>query len=285
MISVLRALQKSALLLAVIGVGSMVADSAAAETTLERAKREGFIRIAFANEPPFGFATADGKLTGEAPEIARAVFERMGIAQVDGVLVEWAALIPALNAGRFDTIAAGMWIRPARCKQIAFSEPTYGMGQTVLVKAGNPLKIHSYEDVAANSDGILVMVTGAAGIENAMEAGIPEDRIMKVTDTSSQLAAVKSGRAHAAGLVTLTANELVKIGGADVERARPFKSPRLDYGAFGFRKSDSDLVAEFNKHLKAYLGSKEHLDTVAQWDFTEADLPGEVTTASLCERE
>ena len=40
-----------------------------AETTLERARREGFIRAGFANEAPYGFATPDGKpSTGyEAP--------------------------------------------------------------------------------------------------------------------------------------------------------------------------------------------------------------------------
>src|SRR4051794_41085815 len=41
--------------------------SAHAETTLERAKKDGYIRVGFANEAPFGYATPDGKLTGEAP--------------------------------------------------------------------------------------------------------------------------------------------------------------------------------------------------------------------------
>ena len=32
-----------------------------AETTLEKAKRDGFIRVGFANEAPYGFATPDGR--------------------------------------------------------------------------------------------------------------------------------------------------------------------------------------------------------------------------------
>ena len=43
------------------------ASQAFAETALERIKAQGFIRIGFANEAPFGYATPDGKLTGEAP--------------------------------------------------------------------------------------------------------------------------------------------------------------------------------------------------------------------------
>src|SRR3546814_2676117 len=42
-----------------------------AETTLEKATAAGFIRVGFANEAPYGYATPDGKLTGESPEADR----------------------------------------------------------------------------------------------------------------------------------------------------------------------------------------------------------------------
>ena len=45
---------------------ALAATPALAQTTLERAKADGYIRVGFANEAPFGFATPDGKLTGEA---------------------------------------------------------------------------------------------------------------------------------------------------------------------------------------------------------------------------
>ena len=85
---------------------------ALAASTLERARQDGYIRVGFANEAPFGFATPDGKLTGEAPEVAKAVLAKIGIPQVDGVLTEFGSLIPGLKAGRFDIIAAGMFINP-----------------------------------------------------------------------------------------------------------------------------------------------------------------------------
>ena len=107
---------------------------AQAQSTLETAKADGYIRVGFANEAPFGFATPDGKLTGEAPEVAKAVLAKMGIAQVDGVLTEFGSLIPGLKAGRFDIIAAGMFINPKRCAEINFSEPSYGIGQAMLVQ-------------------------------------------------------------------------------------------------------------------------------------------------------
>src|ERR1700750_549234 len=116
-----------------IGIGE-----AFAETTLEKARREGYIRVGFANEAPYGYATPDGKLTGESPEVVKAVLAKIGIPQVDGVLTEFGSLIPGLEAGRFDIIAAGMFINPKRCAEIQFSEPSYGIGQAMLVKKGNP---------------------------------------------------------------------------------------------------------------------------------------------------
>jgi polar amino acid transport system substrate-binding protein len=96
--------------------------AASAETTLERIKRAGEIRIGFANEAPFGYQTPDGKLTGEAPEVGKAVLKQLGITKVEGVLTEFGALIPGLRAGHFDMIAAGMYITPQRCKQVQFSQ-------------------------------------------------------------------------------------------------------------------------------------------------------------------
>ena len=97
--------------LVAIGLGAIAgivdATPASAETTLERARQAGYIRIGFANEAPFGYATPEGTLTGEAPEVAKAVLAKMGIPEVDGVLTEFGSLIPGLKAGRFDIIAAG----------------------------------------------------------------------------------------------------------------------------------------------------------------------------------
>ena len=98
-----------------VALTTLPALTATAETTLEKARQQGYIRVGFANEAPFGYATPDGKLTGEAPEVAKAVLTRMGIAEVDGVLTEFGSLIPGLKAGRFDIIAAGMFITPKRC--------------------------------------------------------------------------------------------------------------------------------------------------------------------------
>ncbi|HSK38143.1 MAG TPA: ectoine/hydroxyectoine ABC transporter substrate-binding protein EhuB [Arenibaculum sp.] len=261
------------------------ASPAAAQDTLETAREQGFIRIAFANEAPFGYAAPDGTLTGEAPEIAKAIFERMGIPEVDGVLTEWASLIPGLQAGRFDVIAAGMFITPQRCEQIAFSEPTYTLGQSFLVQQGNPKDLHGYDDVAAGDDVTLGVLAGAVERDYALEAGVPDERIVRLPDQASMVSAVRAGRVDAAALTAISIEQMARRGGDAVERAEPFTTPEaaMGSGAFGFRKADEALLNEFNKHLTEFVGSPEHLELVEQFGFTGNELPSGRTTAELCQ--
>ena len=117
-----------------------VAQESAQESTLDRVMREGVIRVG--NENPYAFAKPDGTLSGEAVEVARAVFEDMGIGEMEGVLTEFGSLIPGLQAGRFDVITAGMYVNPNRCEQVLFADPEYKIGEALIVAAGNPLDLH-----------------------------------------------------------------------------------------------------------------------------------------------
>lgn len=264
-----------------------VAGPSLAETTLEKAKAAGYIRIGFANEAPFGFATPDGKLTGEAPEVAKAVLAKMGIPEVDGVLTEFGSLIPGLKAGRFDIIAAGMFINPKRCAEIGFSEPSYGIGQAMLVPAGNAKKIADYSSFADNKDLKLAVMAGAVEAGYARDAGVAEEQIVTLPDQSSLVAAVQSGRADGAALTALSIADMAKKA-EGVESTTPFgevagKSVK-GHGGFGFRKEDTDLQEAFNKELAAFLGSPEHLALVEPLGFGKDYLPNK-TTAELCQGE
>lgn len=261
--------------------------AAHAQTTLEKAKSDGYIRVGFANEAPYGYATPDGKLTGESPEVVKAVLAKMGIDQVDGVLTEFGSLIPGLQAGRFDIIAAGMFITPKRCEQIQFSEPTYGIGQAFLVSEGNPKGIVDYSTIADHSDLKLAVMAGAVESGYAKDAGIPQDQLVVLPDQSSLVKAVQAGRADAAAL---TANSIADMASKNdgVESTEPFGTVAgtsvVGHGAIGFRKEDKDLYEAFNAELKDFIGSDEHIALVTPFGFGKGFLPTK-TTAELCAGE
>lgn len=247
---------------------------AAAETTLERVQRTGEIRIGYANEAPFAYTLVDGKVTGESPEIAKIVFGQIGVTKINAVLTEWGSLIPGLMAGRFDVIAAGMYVTPERAQQVLFSDPHYQLGDTLLVAAGNPSELKSYADIAANDKVKIAIMAGTAQYAYAIAAGIPEGRIMQVPSPTAQLMAVRTRRAQAAVGTSLTMKTLAAKGGRRVEAIADFQddAAHIGYGALAFRQQDGDLRDTFNTALQTWLGGEEHLRTVAPFGFDASNL-------------
>lgn len=281
------ALSRRTLLAVAACAGMLTAHAAVAQTTLEKAKADGYIRVGFANEAPYGYATPDGKLTGESPEVVKAVLAKMGIEQVDGVLTEFGSLIPGLQAGRFDIIAAGMFVNPRRCEQVQFSEPTYGIGQAFLVAAGNPKGLADYGSIAADPSLKLAVMSGAVEAGYARDSGVAEDQIVQLPDQSSLVAAVKAGRADAAALTALSIADMASKN-EGVESTKPFGEVAgesvVGHGAVAFRKEDQDLYEAFNAELKNFIGSEEHIALVTPIGFGADYLPTK-TTAELCAGE
>jgi len=268
--------------------GSGDGDSAAGP--LERIRTSGVARVGFANEAPYAYVDPEtGRLTGEAPEIARVVLERLGVEEIEGVLTEFGSLIPGLKAGRFDLIAAGMYITPPRCREIDFSRPTYSVGGAFLVREGNPRNLHSYQDVVDQEDVRLGVMAGAVERGYALRAGVPRERLVTFPDPPSAVAGLAAGRVDAFAATVLTARDLLeKSADRPVELAEPFRDPVFDgvpargYGAFGFRPTDDALRRAFDAELEGFLGSQAHLDRVHPFGFTREMLPGDVTVAELC---
>ncbi|WP_068638892.1 ectoine/hydroxyectoine ABC transporter substrate-binding protein EhuB [Thauera butanivorans] len=282
-----RRLRRGGLLAALIATALAGIGPAAAETTLERIQREGSIRVGFANEAPYAYATTSGELTGESPTVFRHIMKQLGVGKVEGVLTEWGALIPGLKAGRFDAIVASMYITPKRCKQVLFANPTYGVGDALVVRKGNPDGIHTYAD-AASSGKKLAFVAGTAEIEHGQLAGMTRQQQMIVPDFAAAVAAVKAGRVSAAAFNAMAAGELAGKDEA-IERAEPFtfthegKRYRGE-GSFAFRLEDTELRDAVNRELARFVGTEEHLAMVKAFGFDASNLP-EMTADQHCAGE
>jgi polar amino acid transport system substrate-binding protein len=270
-----------------IAVLALALPAQAQSPLAEKIAESGKVVIGIANEAPYGFTASDGTVTGEAPEIAKHVLGEMGASEVEGVITEFGSLIPGLNAGRFDMIAAGMFLTPERCQQITFSEPTYGIGQAFLIQEGNPKDIHNYDDVAANSDVTLAVMGGAIEGQYAQQAGVPMSQLLVVPDRAAGTAAVEAGRADAFALTSLTIGDIVEARGegSGLAKTDAFSTVAGEnvkgHGGFGFRNEDAEFVAEFNQKLTEFIGTEEHLALVEPFGFGKDELP-ELTRDELC---
>lgn len=278
-------------LLKSLGLGVLVAAFAASpvmagsHTLLEQATAGKEIKVGFSNEAPYAFQNDAGKMDGFVNEVGLAILKNMGVTNVKGVLTEWGSLIPGLKAKRFDIITAGMYILPKRCAQVAFTEPMGEFAESFLVKKGNPMSLHSFEDVAKNSKAVLVTGAGYSTVDWARKMGIPDERIMKVQDPAAMLQAVKAGRAHAASATVFAIADLAAKGGGDVEVADPFQPPEFTKGwsGYAFRKGDKDFLDAWNKAQAEFMDTPAFWNIVEKYGYKKSQLPSAgVTTAKLC---
>src|SRR3546814_18540616 len=79
-----------------------------------------------------------------------------------------------------------MFITPARCNEVAFSEPSYGIGQAFLVKEGNPDGIADYASIAENDDLKLAVMAGAVEVGYAKSAGVEMGQLVVLPDQRSE---------------------------------------------------------------------------------------------------
>lgn len=269
--------------------GSLSLGTADAASTLARLRKRGFIRVATANEVPYGYMNASGKAAGIGPDVAKHVLKQIGIKDIQWVVMPFGELIPGLQARRVDMVAAEQNILPARCQVVNFSVPDSSYGEGLLVKAGNPDKIHSYLDIKNNPKLKLALVSGADELAFAHGMGIPDSQIVSIDANADALSAVQTGRVAAYAATELTVARLAKHSKA-VEAATPFTQPVVNgksvrsYGGFSFRKNEKALLAAFDKALTEFKKTDDWAKILRDAGLSEESVKAarSKTTAELC---
>lgn len=252
----------------------------AAQDLLATGRKQGFLRVGIANEPPYTQVTTDGNVTGAEPDVFRAVCKRLGINDVQGIITPYASMIPGLKANRWDAIAAGLFMKQSRCAEVLYSEPVIVSTESFGVKPGNPKKIGTVADVLANAELKIAVLPG--GFEDGIlkTAKVPDGQLVKVDDGRSGIEALKSGRADAFFLPTLSLTALGEKDKGFEVTAPVGDAPRTGSGA-AFRPTDKSFLAAYNKELVAFKQSGEFAEILKKWGFDAQATEG-VTAAELC---
>ncbi|MBB4442596.1 MULTISPECIES: ectoine/hydroxyectoine ABC transporter substrate-binding protein EhuB [Rhizobium] len=245
------------------------APASAADDKLEQLKEQGFARIAIANEPPFTAVGADGKVSGAAPDVARAIFEKLGVKEVVASISEYGAMIPGLQAGRHDAITAGLFMKPERCNAVAYSEPILCDAEAFALKKGNPLKLTSYKDIADNPDAKIGAPGGGTEEKLALEAGVPRDRVIVVPDGQSGIKMLQDGRIDVYSLPVLSIHDLMaKANDPNLETVAPVVNAPVYCDGAAFRKQDVALRDAFDVELKKLKESGEFAKIIEPYGFS-----------------
>jgi polar amino acid transport system substrate-binding protein len=252
---------------------------------LDDLKEAGIARIAIGNEPPFTAIGADGEVSGAAPDVARAVFAALGVADLEASILDYGAMIPSLQAGRVDAITAGLFMKPERCDAVAYSEPILCDAEALLVPAGNPKGFQSYEDFANDPEARLGAPGGGTEEKLALDAGVPRDRLIVVPDAQSGLKMVQDGRIDAYSLPVLSLNDLLAKSGDDkLEVFAPVVGAPVYCDGAAFNKRDTNLRDAFDVELAKLKESGEFAKIIEPYGFS-AQAAISTNRETLCAQE
>lgn len=252
-------------------------------SVLDRGRDQGYLKVAIFNEPPYTKLEVDGTVTGAEPDVLRAVLKKLGIEEIEGVRIEYDAMIPALKSGQVDVIAAGLFMKQSRCSEVAYTEPVIVSTESFAVPKGNPDGVTTVQDVLDKPDLKVAVLPGGYEEGILVAADVPESQRVIVRDNVTGVEALDAGRVDAFLLPTLSLEGLAEQNDTfDITDPVP-DAPATGSGA-AFEQSQTADVAEYNKVLVPFKKSAEFAAIMDKWGF-DAKAAIKATSEELCKAE
>ncbi len=233
--------------IATIVLAALACGGQAAARDLQDVLNTGRLRVGVTLYAPWAMRGTDGELVGFEADVARQLAADMGVeAQLFPYDLE--RLVPALEAGEIDVIAAGLTITPERALHVNFSEPyaESGVGLATHVE-----RTASVTDATAldDEDFTIAAVEGSVGAQLARRLW-PRARVQVFASVEAASEALLAGEVH--GFVedepVPTFLALANPGVIDVPTGRPLlASP----AGFAVNKGDPDFLAFLNAWITA----------------------------------
>ena len=117
-----------------------------------RAATDG-IKVCTTNDSPYNVRDDNGNYAGIDADIVNEALKRLAITKVTYVEGPWDSMVANLQSKRCDFLQTNIHYNDERAQVIDFTVPVYFYGDTLLVKKGNPLDLHTWSDLAGHSVG------------------------------------------------------------------------------------------------------------------------------------
>ncbi|UTF58559.1 transporter substrate-binding domain-containing protein [Gilvimarinus sp. DA14] len=215
--------------------------------TLDKVLEKNTLRVGVALFTPWTIQNEKGDTSGFDVDIAKKLAADMGV-NPDIKVYEWEDIMPALDKGEIDVIAAGLAVTPKRALRLEFSNPYSESGVGLATNTEKTKHINSLAEL--NSDKITIAVVNDS-IGASLAPSVFKKAKIQTFDTSKEAeAAVLKGDAH--GYVASQA--VVRFFALDNSDTIdvPLPEPLLSYKvSFGVRKGDQALLNFLNAWVTA----------------------------------
>jgi len=213
--------------------------------TLATIRRRGAIRVGMATSMPWVMHDQKGELIGFSVDLANKLAEDLGV-RLEIVPTSWPHMVGDLLDNRFDVIASGLWITPARAMLVNYSEAT-SMAAVHLI-GGRPLAASLTSAADFNTPDVSLVVNTGTGMEEAAARQFPRAKLIKVGIDDDPLAPVMEGKAH--GAVVMSPVPRVTVAAASDKLFLPSGSEmQSGSAALAMRKGDFDFLNLVNSWL------------------------------------
>jgi octopine/nopaline transport system substrate-binding protein len=220
---------------------------------------------------PWNMTKADGTLDGFEVDLIHDLCQRMKV-ECKLITQDWDTAIPSLVQGKYDVLMDAVSITPERQKEIAFSEPyaqtpaTFAaVKDTPMAKlpgTGETIKMSDPDEKSEMVDKLKAAVKGKSiGIQTAtVYTKFVEDNFKDVATIREYKTAAEHDLDLASGRIDLAFDDATYFLSAFKDKGNgnlTLTGPQIAgtiWGpgeGFGFRQSDTDLIAMFNKAIDA----------------------------------
>lgn len=254
------------LALSACGGGSSDSSDDGGGSILDQVKTNG-LRVGFVGEIPWSFIENDGTgtFTGAEAEVVKECAAKLGITEIFPVSAQFDALLPGIQAKRWDIIAAGMSLREQRLEIAIATQQMYGFGVRALVPKGNPQGINSWTDI--KEAGLTVGMVSGGNYQDAVEAlGIT---VKPYDSLESQIADLEAGRLDVVSNAELSLVDYVKKNPDKVELADPWNYEDIGASmpALYFNQDNVELRDAFNDCVSELKGNGKLAEILTKWGF------------------
>jgi polar amino acid transport system substrate-binding protein len=207
-----------------------------------------------ADFPPFEYKLANQTIVGFDIDLIKKILTDQGYT-VEVQDIGFDSLIPSLQQGKVDVIAAAMTIDDERKQQVDFSTPYYDSNQTVLVKVGADVNITTIEDLKNYTIGAQIGTTGWDWVNDTFVATgkMSSDKLRGYdlyTDAVADLI-IGPSRVGAVVIDTPVAKAFAKNGNVKIVLNI---TTNESYG-FAVKKGNTELVNKINTGLTAIMAT------------------------------
>jgi len=232
---------------AIVGLALATGTLPAAGRDLQDVRNSGTLRVGVTLFAPWAARGADGALVGFEVDVARQLATDMGV-KAELLTYDLERLIPALESGEIDLIAAGLAITPERALHVNFSNPYAESGITLATHLGRTAGV---DDIAALNDAAVTIAAVEDSVAVALARRLwPRARLTVFASPEAAGEALLAGEVHGyledEPVPTFLALEHPTV--IDVPTARPLLASRV---GFAVNKGDPDFLAFLNAWIHA----------------------------------